>query len=97
MSMEDDDRLPPSPLSGDLGNQLRAAREAAGHSLATMAALTHFSKPYLGHVETGHRHRCRCCVVVSYVFCVVMAPSDVTRIYEYDFQPEGYRVHSRTS
>ena len=56
MSMEDDDRLPPSPLSGDLGNQLRAAREAAGHSLATMAALTHFSKPYLGHVETGHRH-----------------------------------------
>nr|WP_183218307.1 helix-turn-helix transcriptional regulator [Actinoplanes campanulatus] len=56
MNMEDHGRLPPSPPSGDLGNQLRAAREAAGHSLATMAALTHFSKPYLGHVETGHRY-----------------------------------------
>jgi transcriptional regulator with XRE-family HTH domain len=56
MNMEDNGRLPPSPPTGDLGNQLRAAREAAGHSLATMAALTHFSKPYLGHVETGHRH-----------------------------------------
>ncbi|HET6483803.1 MAG TPA: helix-turn-helix transcriptional regulator [Actinoplanes sp.] len=53
--MEDNGRLPPSPPSADLGNQLRAARKAAGHSLATMAALTHFSKPYLGHVETGHR------------------------------------------
>jgi transcriptional regulator with XRE-family HTH domain len=56
MNMEDNGRLPPSAPSGDLGNRLRAAREAAGHSLATMAALTHFSKPYLGHVETGHRH-----------------------------------------
>ncbi|MFG1654369.1 helix-turn-helix domain-containing protein [Micromonospora sp. NPDC049275] len=56
MNMEDNGRLPPSPPSGDLANRLRAAREAAGHSLATMAALTHFSKPYLGHVETGHRH-----------------------------------------
>ncbi|BCJ52811.1 hypothetical protein Asp14428_42860 [Actinoplanes sp. NBRC 14428] len=54
--MEDHGRLPPSPPTGDLANQLRAAREAAGHSLATMAALTHFSKPYLGHVETGHRY-----------------------------------------
>ena len=53
--MEDDDRLPPSPPSGDLAARLRAARQAAGHSLATMAALTHFSKPYLGHIETGHR------------------------------------------
>ncbi|GIF09903.1 hypothetical protein Asi03nite_74410 [Actinoplanes siamensis] len=53
--MEDHGRLPPSPPSADLGNQLRVARKAAGHSLATMAALTHFSKPYLGHVETGHR------------------------------------------
>lgn len=39
----------------DLGAQLRTAREAAGYSLARMAALTHFSKPYLGLVETGHR------------------------------------------
>jgi Helix-turn-helix domain len=39
----------------DLGAQLRAAREAAGYSLARMAALTHFSKPYLGLIETGHR------------------------------------------
>lgn len=53
--MEDNHRLPPSPPCGDLAARLRAAREAAGHSLATMAALTHFSKPYLGHVETGHR------------------------------------------
>lgn len=51
MNTEDDDLLPPSAPSGDL-----AAREAAGHILATMAALTHFSKPYLGQVETGHRH-----------------------------------------
>ncbi|MEV0457890.1 helix-turn-helix domain-containing protein [Catellatospora methionotrophica] len=34
---------------------LRTAREAAGYSLARMAALTHFSKPYLGLVETGRR------------------------------------------
>src|SRR5690349_14130379 len=39
----------------DLGAQLRAAREAAGYSFARMATLTHFSKPYLGLVETGHR------------------------------------------
>ncbi|HZM77682.1 MAG TPA: helix-turn-helix domain-containing protein [Candidatus Limnocylindrales bacterium] len=39
----------------DLGAHLRAAREAAGYSLARIAALTHFSKPYLGLVETGHR------------------------------------------
>jgi transcriptional regulator with XRE-family HTH domain len=55
MSMEDNDRLPPSPPSTDLAARLRAAREAAGHSLAVMAALTHFSKPYLGHIETGRR------------------------------------------
>ncbi|MEV4411370.1 helix-turn-helix transcriptional regulator [Catellatospora sp. NPDC049609] len=36
-------------------SRLRAAREAAGYSLARMAALTHFSKPYLGLVETGRR------------------------------------------
>lgn len=39
----------------DLAQQLRAAREAAGHSLSRMAALTHFSKPYLGLIETGVR------------------------------------------
>jgi transcriptional regulator with XRE-family HTH domain len=39
----------------DLAAQLRGARLAAGHSLTGMAALTHFSKPYLGLVETGRR------------------------------------------
>ena len=48
--------LPPSTTDPTgPGGQLRAAREAAGHSLAGMAALTHFSKPYLGLVETGRR------------------------------------------
>ncbi|GAA2718840.1 hypothetical protein GCM10010429_43670 [Micromonospora olivasterospora] len=54
--MEPPQGLPPStPDTADLGAKLRAAREAAGHSLAGMAALTHFSKPYLGLVETGRR------------------------------------------
>ncbi|WP_019031086.1 helix-turn-helix domain-containing protein [Salinispora arenicola] len=54
MTMEAGEGLPPStPDTADCGAQLRAAREAAGHSLAGMAALTHFSKPYLGLVETG--------------------------------------------
>jgi transcriptional regulator with XRE-family HTH domain len=54
--MEAERGLPPStPDTDDLGAQLRAARENAGHSLAGMAALTHFSKPYLGLVETGRR------------------------------------------
>lgn len=39
----------------DLGAALRAAREAAGVSLAGMAARTHFSKPLLGLLETGKR------------------------------------------
>lgn len=56
MTMEPQQGLPPStPDTADLGPKLRAAREAAGHSLAGMAALTHFSKPYLGLVETGRR------------------------------------------
>lgn len=56
MTMEPPQGLPPStPDTADLGAHLRAAREAAGHSLAGMAALTHFSKPYLGLVETGRR------------------------------------------
>ncbi|MFF5075289.1 helix-turn-helix domain-containing protein [Micromonospora olivasterospora] len=56
MTMEPPQGLPPStPDTADLGAKLRAAREAAGHSLAGMAALTHFSKPYLGLVETGRR------------------------------------------
>jgi transcriptional regulator with XRE-family HTH domain len=40
---------------GDLGSALRAAREAAGVSLAGMAARTHYSKPLLGLLETGKR------------------------------------------
>jgi transcriptional regulator with XRE-family HTH domain len=39
----------------DLGPKLRAAREAAGVSLAAVAARTHYSKALLGHLETGHR------------------------------------------
>ncbi|WP_245192832.1 helix-turn-helix domain-containing protein [Amycolatopsis alba] len=39
----------------DLGSRLRAAREAAGMSLAAMAAKTHWSKAQLGHLETGAR------------------------------------------
>jgi transcriptional regulator with XRE-family HTH domain len=54
--MEAEQGLPPSTAdTGDLGAQLRAARENAGYSLARMAAFTHFSKPYLGLVETGRR------------------------------------------
>lgn len=55
--MEAGQRLPPSTPSDhrDLPAQLRAARRAAGHSLAGMAALTHFSKPYLSLIETGRR------------------------------------------
>ncbi len=39
----------------DLGAKLRAAREAAGVSLAAVAARTHYSKALLGHLETGKR------------------------------------------
>lgn len=39
----------------DLGAALRAAREAAGVSLAGMATRTHYSKPLLGLLETGKR------------------------------------------
>jgi transcriptional regulator with XRE-family HTH domain len=39
----------------DLGAALRAAREAAGVSLAVMADRTHYSKPLLGLLETGKR------------------------------------------
>lgn len=39
----------------DLGVALRAAREAAGVSLAAMAARTHYSKPLLGLLETEKR------------------------------------------
>jgi transcriptional regulator with XRE-family HTH domain len=55
MTMEGDAGLPPSTTETHLGSQLRTAREAAGYSLARMADVTHFSKPYLGLVETGHR------------------------------------------
>lgn len=37
------------------GERLRAARTAAGLSLAAMAARTHYTKPYLSLVETGKR------------------------------------------
>lgn len=39
----------------DLGAVLRAARAAAGVSLAAMGARTHYSKPLLGLLETGKR------------------------------------------
>ncbi len=39
----------------DIGTSLRAAREAAKISLAAMATRTHFSKAYLGLIETGKR------------------------------------------
>lgn len=39
----------------DLGSNLRAARQAAGVSLAAVAARTHYSKALLGHLETGKR------------------------------------------
>lgn len=38
-----------------MGALLRAARQEAGLSLGAMSALTHYSKPYLGQVETGTR------------------------------------------
>jgi transcriptional regulator with XRE-family HTH domain len=39
----------------DVGTTLRAAREAAGLSLAQMARRTRYGKSYLGNVETGRR------------------------------------------
>ncbi|MFB9433997.1 helix-turn-helix domain-containing protein [Streptoalloteichus tenebrarius] len=39
----------------DMGSVLRAARTAAGVSLAGMAERTNYSKPYLGQLETGKR------------------------------------------
>jgi transcriptional regulator with XRE-family HTH domain len=39
----------------ELGQKLRAAREAAGVSLAALAKRTHYSKALLGHLETGKR------------------------------------------
>ncbi|WP_157170947.1 helix-turn-helix domain-containing protein [Nocardia araoensis] len=48
--MGTDGGLPP-----DIGEHLRAARQAAGLSLADLAARIPFSRSYLGHVETGTR------------------------------------------
>ncbi|MGK8510310.1 helix-turn-helix domain-containing protein [Nocardia asiatica] len=48
--MGTDGGLPP-----DIGERLRAARQAAGLSLAELAARIPFSRSYLGHVETGTR------------------------------------------
>ena len=60
-TMEAGQRLPPSTARHRraTGAKLRAAREAAGHSLAGMAALTYFSKPYLepGRNRPPRRHR----------------------------------------
>ncbi|MFI2284365.1 multiprotein-bridging factor 1 family protein [Nocardia beijingensis] len=39
----------------DVGERLRAARQAAGLSLAELATRIPFSRSYLGHVETGTR------------------------------------------
>jgi transcriptional regulator with XRE-family HTH domain len=49
----------------DVGTALRAAREAAGLSLAQMARLTRYGKSYLGNVETGRRRATRD-VVLAY-------------------------------
>jgi len=46
MTMEAGQGLPPSTDdTTDLAEQMRADRQAAGHSLAGMAARRHFSKP----------------------------------------------------
>jgi transcriptional regulator with XRE-family HTH domain len=37
------------------GAMLRAAREAAGVSLSALATQAHYSKSYLGNVETGEK------------------------------------------
>lgn len=55
--------MEPGPL--DVGAALRAAREAAGLSLAQMAARTCYGKSYLGNVETGKR-RATADVVLAY-------------------------------
>lgn len=39
----------------EMGALLRAARQETGLSLAALAELTHYSKPYLGLIETGAR------------------------------------------
>ncbi|MFE3171823.1 helix-turn-helix domain-containing protein [Amycolatopsis sp. NPDC059090] len=39
----------------ELGQRLRAAREAAGVSLSAMAVKTHYTKPYLSLLENGKR------------------------------------------
>lgn len=44
-----------STTSSCAGRLLRASREAAGISLAVIAERTHYSKPYLGLLETGKR------------------------------------------
>src|SRR3954447_19455564 len=49
----------------EIGARLRQAREAAGLSLAAMAARTFISKAHLANVETGRRRATRD-VVVAY-------------------------------
>ncbi|NQE85690.1 helix-turn-helix domain-containing protein [Nocardia terpenica] len=51
--------------SAAFGARLRAAREAAGVSLAALAARTHFSKSLLGLLETGQRQGGRARAVSS--------------------------------
>ncbi|WP_228787997.1 helix-turn-helix domain-containing protein [Nocardia terpenica] len=53
--------------SAAFGARLRAAREAAGVSLAALAARTHFSKSLLGLLETGQRQGgpSTCCQLVT--------------------------------
>src|SRR5689334_13084538 len=49
-------RLPFEPqerIMDGVGAKLRMARKAAGLSLARMAERTHYSKGFLGNVETG--------------------------------------------
>lgn len=44
-----------APDDGDVGAQLRNAREAAGLSLSSLAAKVPYSRSALGHFETGVR------------------------------------------
>ena len=59
----------------DVGTALRAAREAAGLSLAQMARLTRYGKSYLGNVETGRRRATRD-VVLAYERALVVLRHD---------------------
>jgi transcriptional regulator with XRE-family HTH domain len=84
----------------DIGARLRLAREAAGLSLAAMAARTYVSKAHLGNVETGRRRATRD-IVVAYervlgddvrrrgvlagISAAAVAPEVVSRLLQHGF------------